>query len=110
MSTQDHQHADSGGRKRLIVIGLIVGVVIVIAIIASCAGRGGSYRCGDYDRVGGRYVSKPNRGDYVKEGNDYRYVGCDRSRGGGVWFGGSRRGSNYGPGSDNRGGGSGTGK
>ncbi|GAA4284601.1 hypothetical protein GCM10022261_21320 [Brevibacterium daeguense] len=101
------------------IVGLLILVFVLLTLIGSCSNRSGSYNCGDYDLRDGQYVSNPDRGDYVKEGADYRYVGCDtsnRSGGGGIWFlpfftgGGSDSGSNYGGGSGYRGGGSGSGK
>lgn len=61
-----------------------------------------SSNCGDYDLRGGRYVSNPGRGEYVKNGSDYEYVGCNKGSGG--------RGGVYGSGGSTRGGGPGTGK
>lgn len=119
-SAGDNETAKRGGKGCGCIIGLFLILILLLTLLGSCSAGAGAYECGDYDLVDGEYVSAPDRGDYVQDGSDYRYVGCDQSTssGGGIWFlpfffggtGGSGSDGNYGGGSNYRGGGSGTGK
>lgn len=115
----------SGGKRRGMGCGLIIGLVVLVFVIGGfvrgCSSSSAAANCGDYDLVDGQYVSNPDRGDYVKNGSSYDYVGCSNGsstqhRSGGIWIfpfftgGSGTSGSNYGDGSGFRGGGPGSGK
>ena len=114
---------NSGRKPRRFGCGAVIGLVVVLLLVAmmfqSCGSSSGGANCGDYDLVDNQYVENPGQGDYVKNGDNYDYVGCDASRSGGggffffpFFFGGGSggTGSNYGDGSNFRGGGPGSGK